>query len=189
MNNGSIIGNCLRVITNSAPSAATLELNLPVNITRHYTGHLAGNINIIKRGSGRQRLTGDGSTLSGEVVVEAGTLELDESALIQTPNVIVQRGATLELLDSGSIANTTSQTILFAGVDKESAAQSAKISIPDGVDITVRNFAIDGYFRQAGVWGSSESGAAKINDEVFTGLGTLTVLETGPAQATIIILR
>jgi hypothetical protein len=74
-------------------------------------------------------------------------------------------------------------------MDKESATQPAKINIPEGINITVRNFAIDGYFRQAGVWGSTESGADKINDEVFTGLGTLTVLETGPAQATIIILR
>ena len=175
-----------RIINSSVnPSVLTVGAN---SATGSYSGTVGGDISLVKIGAGRQTLTAPCS-YTGDTVVDAGTLALDAGCTLASEMVIVHRDATLRIADGDVFNGTNSVTRLFAGMNASTLGDQAGIEIAAGVDVTVLHFAIDGVFKPAGTWGASGSGAQFIDDEIFTGAGILTVLETGPARGTVLLVR
>ena len=178
-----------RFITNSVANLITLTMDVGTENSLVYSAPIGGKIALVKCGEGTQMLTGDGSARSGNITVQHGGLLVDESYLLQADQVEVSHGAVLSLADAEATQNSSSQTELFAGTDKLIAGEPAKIDIAAGVEVAVWRFAKDGVYKRAGTWGSTGSGADNVDDEIFIGGGILQVLETGPASATIILVR
>ncbi|MDD2599461.1 MAG: hypothetical protein PHO37_09565 [Kiritimatiellae bacterium] len=103
--------------------------------------------------------------------------------------VDVHRSATLAVGHDNAFGGAASTTRLSAGIDNSTLGQQARIEIPAGVDVAVRQFAINGVSKSAGSWGATGSNADNVNDAIFTGAGILTVLETGPAYGTLLQVR
>jgi hypothetical protein len=185
----TVHNDTVRVFTNSMANGSTLTMEVAAEDQPAYTGVMGGGIELVKSGDGAQMLTGDGSARSGRIAVQAGSMLLDESYLLQAETVEVLHGATLRLDDAGGVEPLDSVTILYAGLDKSAQGETAVLDIPAGVNVTVRQFAVDGVFKHAGTWGAVGSGADYINDNLFNGSGTLTVLETGPLDGTRILIE
>jgi fibronectin-binding autotransporter adhesin len=175
------------LITNSSqtPSVLTVGAN---SATGSYSGSISGAITLVKTGAGVQRLTAS-CAHSGKTVAAAGTLALEAGCTLASEIVEVHRDARLTLAAAGVFGGAASTTRLFAGVNKSSQGQQAQIEIPSGVNVTTFYFAIDGVFKPAGTWGATGSGADFEDDSIFSGGGILTVLATGPASGTVIMLR
>ncbi len=175
------------LITNSVAMLATLTVGAD-DTDGSYNGVIGGLVQVVKSGSGRQSLAGACASMA-DTIVENGTLALTESCTVASKDVKVKRDATLELVSTDVFGGTATCTRLYAGIDKSTQGDQAKIDIQAGVDVTVLHFAIDGVFKTAGTWGATGSGADNIDDTVFSGGGLLTVLETGPASGTMITVR
>lgn len=106
-------------------------------------------------------------------------------------------GGNLALVKSGSGAATLTGAISYSGDTTVSGGSLAlaQSGLADGADVrlsggvlalnfagtdTVRSLYIGGVQQPAGVYGATGSGATTVNDSVFAGTGTLTVV-TGPA--------
>jgi autotransporter-associated beta strand protein len=167
------------------PSVLTVGAN---SATGSYSGTISGDITLIKSGTGQQTLTAPCS-YTGNTVVDEGILSLDSGCTLASETVEVHRDAVLVIADGDVFGGTNSVTRLFAGVDASTQGDQARIEIAAGVDVTVLHFGINGVFKPAGTWGAAGSGAQFVDDEIFTGEGVLSVLETGPARGTVLLLR
>ena len=187
--NGFNSSSANALVINSTANHAVLAIGA-ADADGSFSGSIDGAVALQKIGSGSQNLS-DTCVISDSVNVAVfeGALILAESCKVASNTVKVHRNGTLSLKGADNFGGSASQTRLFAGVDKSTQGDQAQIDILAGVNVTVLHFAIDGVFKTAGTWGATGSGADNIDDTIFVGGGTLTVLETGPASGTSMIVR
>ena len=63
----------------------------------HFWKAITGGCTVIKRGTGRWSLLGEGSSYTGNTIVEQGVLRIMRATLTDTATVIIQRGGILDL--------------------------------------------------------------------------------------------
>lgn len=146
-------------------------------------------------GSGASTLTlnpqsGDTATFSGRIVDGStlnGTLGITSSATV----ALSKTGAGTQVLSGpNSYSGDTSVSAGVLSLGQASLADGADVVITGGgkLDLNyigtdnIRSLYIAGVQQAAGSYGATGSGAAIVNDTVFSGAGTLTVA-TGPVVA------
>ena len=138
-------------------------------------------------------LGGVQTNILDEVVVNAGTLRLGTAArgCQLTPGIDVRvcAGATLTVPKARSISRT------FLRMDG-AGDQFGTVDLPDGVEercrrLYVRNWPAEPEWTclPPGIYGSSESGADNVRDDLFSGTGTLHVLTDETSTPAMLILR
>lgn len=165
----------LHVVTNSASAVATLTVS---NTTAcAYAGSLAGNLNLVKIGSGIQTLSG-ASDCGGSVVVSNGTLAVGSAGSLglSCTNIVVA-GGTLALSNSACLANAACVRIADGG--------GAKVSLAAGVNEAVGTLFFGDKRKAGGTYGGTGSGADVIDPEHFAGTGILSVLYGGGTLITV----
>ena len=85
-----------------------------------------------------------------------------------TTGTLTVSSGTLALADGASLT----------GAADVSIAASAKLDLADGVMAKANTLELDGNAARRGVWGSSGSSAARVDDAHFSGLGTLEALRS-----------
>ena len=85
-----------------------------------------------------------------------------------TTGALTVSSGTLALADGASLT----------GAANVSIAASAKLDLADGVAAKANTLELDGNAARRGVWGSSASSAARVDDAHFSGLGTLEALHS-----------
>lgn len=71
----------------------TLSLDVDSGKSYSFSGAVHGPLNLVKKGSGTQRFTGSFSAFSGDIDVQAGTLDITSS--FSTPELTLAKGGTL----------------------------------------------------------------------------------------------
>lgn len=158
---------------------ATLTVNhvknsiLPPGGNYFFDGDLEGAVRFVKQGSATLLFRNRTWTTTGDIVVKAGTLEVDAlGSFTATPNVRVE-GGTLKL-GNGSALPDAAAVKISAGATLDLAA---------GITETVDRLYLDGAPQSSGTWGATGSGATHIDDTHFSGTGVLNVL-SAPVSAT-----
>ncbi len=141
--------------------------------------------------TGYLTLGGSQTNIAEELVVNAGTLSLGDAdhacSLAEDLPVRVYAGATLSVPHPDSLQGTILRMDGAAG-------WFGKVELPEGVAAQCK----EAYWRDypetpewqslpSGIYGSSESMATIVRDDLFSGTGTLTVGESSPASTMIIL--
>ncbi len=197
--NGLLATLATATVTNTSATLSTFTLS-GTEEGCTYAGRFGGALKIVKEGTNTtQTLTGlvahTGATRyrfapyknSGETCVKAGTLVVSDSARFQTPGAVVavEGGGTLRVESDAPFGGASSTVMLYA----VATSASPTLDIPSGTTVTVRHFQLGGYFRKAGTYGAPDSGADYEVASLFTGGGLLNVLEQGPQEGTMVIIR
>ena len=148
-------------VTSALP--ATLTVNQNGSTT--YAGALAGAVRLVKNGSGAILFTNAVSTTTGDIILNAGSIVVAETAGFASSAMIRVNGGTLELRNGTALADTAVVRVL----------DGAKIKIKAGVSETVNALYLDGEQQASGTWGATGSGATNIKDAIFNGGGVLNV--------------
>ncbi len=131
---------------------------------------------ITKIGAGTLTLSStNGNAYTGDTLINVGTLDATQPAVLGSGNVSVASGATLSLSASNAI-NPAKNLVLASGTPAVILAAAATN--------TVNELSFDGgsTFQAPGTWGAVGSGATH-TDTRFSGPGIL-VVTTGPVAAT-----
>ena len=163
----------------SKPNQIWADITAPGGFVAAYTGNLV--------------LGGNQTGIGDEIAVNAGTLTLGDAEnscqLAKDLPIRIYANATLKLPNASS---TTGNVVKFDGA----AGWFGKVEIPAGVAAKCRK----AYWRDypevqewqclpSGIYGSSESGAPNVRDDLFVGAGTLQVLRDDSTMPFIIIVR
>ena len=163
----------------SSPNQIWADVTAPGGFVAAYTGNLI--------------LGGEQTGIGDEIAVNAGSLQLgtaDNSCqLAKDLPIRIYANATLKLPNASS---TAGNVVKFDGA----AGWFGKVEIPAGVAAKCRK----AYWRDypevqewqslpSGIYGSSESGAPNVRDDLFAGAGTLQVLRDDSTMPFIIIVR
>ena len=163
----------------SKPNQIWADVTAPGGFVAAYTGYLT--------------LGGNQTGIGDEIAVNAGTLTLGDAEnscqLAKDLPIRIYANATLKLPNASS---TTGNVVKFDGA----AGWFGKVEIPAGVAAKCRK----AYWRDypevqewqslpSGIYGSSESGAPNVRDDLFAGAGTLQVLRDDSTMPFIIIVR
>ena len=164
---------------NTAPNQIWAPVTAPGGFVAAYTGNLV--------------LGGDQTGIRDEIAVNAGTLQLGTAestcSLATELPIRIFANATLKLPNDSS---ATGNIVKFDGA----AGWFGKVEVPAGVAAKCRRV----YWRdypetqewqvlKRGIYGSSESGAPNIRDDLFVGAGTLQVLRDDSAMPFFIMVR
>jgi len=136
-----------------------------------------GGASLEKAGSATLTLTGASSS-TGTVEVTSGTLTIGEGGSWTNAAAVKATGGVLSLGHSQAIGRHTDVHV----------ANGAYLHLASGVQQIAGYLYLDGSDTPAsrGVWGATGSGAQHIDDEHFTGSGTLTLLGDGSGLTVII---
>ena len=163
----------------SSPNQIWAPVTAPGGFVAAYTGNLV--------------LGGDQTGIRDEIAVNAGTLQLGTAestcSLATELPIRIFANATLKLPNDSSV---TGNIVKFDGA----AGWFGKVEVPAGVAAKCRRV----YWRdypetqewqvlKRGIYGSSESGAPNIRDDLFVGAGTLQVLRDDSAMPFFIMVR
>jgi len=163
----------------SSPNQIWADITAPGGFVAAYTGNLV--------------LGGDQTGIGDEIAVNAGSLQLgsaDNSCqLAKDLPIRIYANATLKLPNDSS---TTGNILKFDGA----AGWFGKVEVPAGVAAKCSK----AYWRdypetqewqtlKRGIYGSSESGAPNVRDDLFSGAGTLQILRDDSTMPFIIIVR
>ena len=161
----------------SAPNQIWADVTAPGGFVAAYTGYLV--------------LGGSQTNIADEIAVNAGTLALGDAdhacALAEDLPVRVYANATLSVPNADSLAGAILKMDGAAG-------WFGKVEIPAGVAARCK----EAYWRDypetpdwqslpSGIYGSSDSLATIVRDDLFTGSGTLTVGDSAPASTMILL--
>ena len=174
------------LVTNSSATASVLCVGENAASSR-YAGGIGGKISLIKTGAGTWTLAAPCS-YTGATEVADGALALESACTLRSKTVSVRRGASLSLAAADVFGGAGSQTKLFVGKEVGRLGAQGRIIIPAGVEVNVLLFAVDGWFKKAGTWGATGSGATFVDDSVFAGQGILRVSETGRNHGTVVAI-
>jgi autotransporter-associated beta strand protein len=155
-------------VTSAAP--ATLTINQ--SGSTRYAAALAGAVKLVKNGTGMLIISNVVSTTSGDITVNNGTLAVESGGFGSNAVSFVVNGGTLELRNGTALSDAAAVRVF----------EGAKIKIKAGVTESVDKLFIDGEQQAAGTWGATGSGAANLNDAIFTGTGQLSV-SSSPSTA------
>ena len=109
----------------------TLGINAFTNAT--FSGAISGSGSIVKKGSEKQSLSG-ALSVTGEIVVEEGVLDLEGAVLTGITNIIIKTGGTLT--GSASVANDL--TVTFeGGAYSATLAVSGSLATSGIVNLTI----------------------------------------------------
>jgi hypothetical protein len=148
---------------------------------------------LVSAHTGNLLLGGDQTGIAGEIAVNAGSLQLgtaDNSCqLAKDLPIRIYANATLKLPNASS---ATGNILKFDGA----AGWFGKVEVPEGVAAKCKK----AYWRdypetqewqtlKRGIYGSSESGAPNVRDDLFSGAGTLQILRDDSTMPFIIIVR
>ena len=163
----------------STPNEIWTSVTAPGGFVAAYTGYLT--------------LGGDQTGIGDEIAVNAGTLMLGDAdhacSLAAELPIRIYANATLSLPNDSS---TAGNILKFDGA----AGWFGKVEVPAGVAAKCRR----AYWRdypetqewqvlKRGIYGSSESGAPNIRDDLFVGAGTLQILRDDSAMPFFIMVR
>jgi autotransporter-associated beta strand protein len=152
-----------RLVTSAAP--ATLTVAQTSSSTVYYNGQLMGALSLVKAGVGTLHLSGTNNTFSGAATVSGGTLEVNAAARLGfSPDVTVTAGL-LKIL--GSAALDDGATLRIEG---------GKVSVAAGCTDAVGSLILNGRRARKGTWGASGSNADYVDNDHFTGTGSIRVL-------------
>ncbi len=128
---------------------------------------IEGAVTLIKANSGTLTLTGQNTT-TGDFVVRGGTLTVSATGSLgsSSTNIVVEAG-TLALQNSTAVSDQATVRIAGGG---------AKLDLAAGVNETVDRLVLGGTEKRPATYGATGSGAAYQNDIYFSGEGILTVL-------------
>ena len=161
----------------SQPNQIWADVTAPGGFVAAYTGYLV--------------LGGSQTNIADEIAVNAGTLALGDAdhacALAEDLPVRVYANATLSVPNADSLAGAILKMDGAAG-------WFGKVEIPAGVAARCK----EAYWRDypetpdwqslpSGIYGSSDSLATIVRDDLFTGSGTLTVGDSAPASTMILL--
>jgi fibronectin-binding autotransporter adhesin len=119
---------------------------------------------LTKIGAGALAL-GAVNNYSGATTVNGGTLRVKTGAALNSASLSVNSGGTLAL-DAGCFLNFLA--VLNVG-------GTGRVALASGYSGLIGAFKVNGIDQAAGSWGATGSGAAHINDAIFSGSGTITV--------------
>ena len=150
----------------SNPNQIWADVTAPGGFVAAYTGYLT--------------LGGSQTNIADEIAINAGTLALGDASractLTKDLPIRIFANATLKLPNDSS---TTGSILKFDG----SAGWFGKVEVPEGVAAKCQKAYWRDYpeteawqYLKRGVYGSSESGAPNVRDDLFSGKGTLEVL-------------
>ena len=161
----------------SAPNQIWADVTAPGGFVAAYTGYLV--------------LGGSQTNIADEIAVNAGTLALGDKdracVLAEDLPIRVCAGATLSVPNADSLIGTILKMDGAAG-------WFGTVELPEGVAAQCK----EAYWRDypettewqslpSGIYGSSESLATIVRDDLFTGSGTLTVGDSSPASTMILL--
>ena len=161
----------------SSPNQIWADVTAPGGFVAAYTGYLV--------------LGGSQTNIADEIAVNAGTLALGDAdhacVLAEDLPVRVYANATLSVPNADSLAGAILKMDGAAG-------WFGKVEIPAGVAARCK----EAYWRDypetpdwqslpSGIYGSSDSLATIVRDDLFTGSGTLTVGDSAPASTMILL--
>ena len=157
-------------VTSAAPAVLTMKQRS----TTPFRGDIAGAVSLFKSGNTTFTLTNTvPMTATRPVTVSTGKLELGNTAgspgsFGSIPGVLILPGGTLTLNNGAGLPDTSEVSVQAGG----------KVDVRTGVTETVARLYLNGVQQAAGTWGKTGSGAANIDDTVFTGgTGLLNVTE------------
>lgn len=153
-----------RSVTSSKP--ATLTVNQTANTV--YNGILTGMLRVVKNGTGTLTLTNGISTMTGDLVVNTGTVVIAQSAGFSANTNTLVKGGILDLRTDTALWDSTILAI----------ADGAKVKIGAGLKETVSQLVIQGVPQARGTYGISGSGAQNTDNAHFDGTGQLVVLNS-----------
>lgn len=164
---------------NVAPNQIWADVSAPGGFVAAYTGNLI--------------LGGDQTGIGDEIAVNAGSLQLgsaDNSCqLAKDLPIRIYANATLKLPNDSS---TTGNILKFDGA----AGWFGKVEVPEGVAAKCKKAywrdypeAAEWQVLKRGIYGSSESGAPNVRDDLFSGAGTLQILRDDSTMPFFIIVR
>ena len=136
-------------------------------------GVISGTGGLVVDGPGLVTLSA-ANTYAGGTTIRKGTLSVTGSSTLGTGDVTIAPGALLLIANSASIADTA--TLTFGA-----GATPGKLELAAGVNETVKSLYVGTSWQRSGTYGATGSGAKFIRDDLFSGTGTLTVLEGSPA--------
>ena len=157
------------IITSATP--ATFTINQSSDTT--YGGQFAGEVTLVKTGTGTLSLSNALSSTAGSFIVSNGTLRVTPASCLGNSTNIVVAGGVLELQNNASVNDAAALTLSDGGTLKLAAGLSERVD---------RLF-LDGVQQPSGRYGSSSSGADFVNDTYFTGTGKLVVWSSPPISA------
>jgi len=180
------------IYTTGGPATLILNDNSADSEFHRVGSIMSGPLTFIKAGS-RTLTIGYTNALSGAFIVSNGTVNVTAATYLASPYTVgalhgslgpnctdVQvAGGTLSLQNDDAVC--ADATITFA------ADGTGKINLPSGVNVTVSELWVGEKQRYAGTHGATGSGARYVDDDRFTGLGTLTVLHG--SGGTLIMIR
>ena len=163
----------------STPNQIWADVTAPGGFVAAYTGYLT--------------LGGSQTNIADEIAVNAGTLALGDAthacSLAKNLPIRVFANATLSLPNGDS---TTGNVLKLDGA----AGWFGKVELPSGVTASCKKLYVRDYPETPewqslvrGTYGSSESSAEFVRDDLFTGSGVLTVRSDDVIQPTMFIVK
>lgn len=127
----------------------TLTINTAADTTHNFYGEILGSLNLVKTGTGTQKLLGTSSNFNGSISVEAGTLALGSSSAVGAlSGLTVSDGATLDLSGFGTDFSSGITLAQGATGTLESGATIAFGTLAEGTEyriFTVSDGVLDGW--------------------------------------------
>lgn|GEM_PF-4790636 len=167
----------------NTPNELTITVNGASNRVVRFNDAVIGVGSIKKEGTGTLQMSsnlGVNNSYSGGTTINGGTVKVTTAAgRLGTGDVVVNSGGTLWLSVGGAIGDTNTLTVTTGG----------KVNLAAGINETVYNFRRGADVAYAGVYGATGSGAKFIDNDIFSGIGTLTVLAPDPPKGTVIAIR
>jgi autotransporter-associated beta strand protein len=126
-----------------------------------------------KNGAGTVALTG-ASTYAGGTIINAGVLEFDAGASGVSSQLQIGAGASCRVLTTLSVVAPSAVVSITNG---------GSMYLTAGENLAVASLVLNGVTQATGSWGSSQSAAARQNDNYFGGTGVLWVGVAPPPPA------
>ena len=151
-------------------------------VARQFGGAIQGKVALSVEGSDPLVLSGPSTTTGAMTLTNFANVAFATTGSWAGNSFVVSGGSTLAISNAAAVSAGSAIEIV-----DESAESKSKLLLGDVVlnvaDIAV---AINGRRLRGGVWGSSESGAANVDDEHFAGPGTILVAASsgGTEEAT-----
>ena len=158
------------------------ELNEKSPVIREFGGAIQGKVAVSVEGSDPFILSGPNTTTGAMTLTNFANVAISSTGTWGGTNYVVSGGSTLAISNAAAVAADSA----FAIIDQNEANRS-RLVLGD-VSLNAANLAVtvNGRRLRGGVWGSSESGAANVDDEHFAGPGTILLAASsgGTEEAT-----